>query len=309
MGADLPEGARLTAAAATGFQPDTVVLDVDGVLVDVGPSFREAVRHTVGTVQRLMGVEQVWTPGHAEIADLKRTGGFNDDIHSSIALAAVGAGGAAARLPALLAAVEAAGGGLAGLRAVAPELPRVDGALCVRVFDEHYWGAVRFRAVFGEEPRHVTAAAGLVEAERPLVGADLLRRLRETAAVRRVALITGRHPAELDAALDLLGWSPADLDAVVTGDQLRKPDPACLDRVLGACGSGAAVYAGDVRDDWELVRRHRAERPGGPPVRGVIVGGEAEALRPLGVDVTLRDAGDLVPLLRWWADGARAQPM
>jgi phosphoglycolate phosphatase-like HAD superfamily hydrolase len=200
----------------------------------------------------------------------------------------------------LLAAVEAAGGGLAGLRAVAPELPRVDGVLCVRVFDEHYWGAVRFRAVFGEEPRHVTAAAGLVEAERPLVGADLPRRLRETAAVRRVALITGRNPAELDAALDLLGWSPADLDAVVTGDQLRKPDPACLDRVLGACGSSAAVYAGDVRDDWELVRRHRAERPGGPPVRGVIVGGEAEALRPLGVDVTLRDAGDLAPLLCWW---------
>ncbi|HEV7466990.1 MAG TPA: HAD family hydrolase [Candidatus Dormibacteraeota bacterium] len=309
MGADLPEGARLTAAAAAPFHPDTVVLDVDGVLVDVGPSFREAVRHTVATVQRLMGLERVWTPSQAEIADLKRAGGFNDDIHSSIALAAVGAGGAATRLPALLTAVEAAGGGLAGLRAVAPDLPRVDGALCVRIFDEHYWGAVRFRAVFGEEPRHVIAAAGLVEAERPLVGADLPRRLRETAAVRRVALITGRHPAELDAALDLLGWSPADLDAVVTGDHLRKPDPACLDRVLGACGSSAAVYAGDVRDDWELVRRHRAERPGGPAVRGVIVGGEAEALRPLGVDVTLRDAGDLVPLLRWWAAGARAQPM
>jgi hypothetical protein len=36
-------------------------------------------------------------------------------------------------------------------------------------------------------------------------------------------------------------------------------------------------------------------------VRGVIVGGEGEALRPLGVDVTLRAAADLVPLLRWWA--------
>jgi HAD superfamily phosphatase len=301
MGADLPEGARLTAAAATGFHPDTVVLDVDGVLVDVEPSFREAVRRTVATVQGLMGVERAWMPSHAEIAALKRAGGFNDDIHSSIALAAIGAGGAAARLPALLAAVEAAGGGLAGLRAAAPELPRVDGSLCVRIFDELYWGAGRYRTVFGEEPRHVTAATGLVEAERPLVGADLPRRLRETAAVRRVALITGRHPAELDAALDLLGWSPADVDAVVTGDQLRKPDPGCLDRVLAACGSSAAVYAGDVRDDWELVRRHRAERPGSPPVRGVIVGGEAEALRPLGVDVTLRDAGDLLPLLRWWA--------
>ncbi|HEY2703247.1 MAG TPA: HAD family hydrolase [Candidatus Dormibacteraeota bacterium] len=299
--AALPPGARLTAAAAMPFHPDTVALDVDGVLVDVEPSFREAVRHTVAALQRLMGVERPWTPSHAEIAQLKRAGGFNDDIHSSIALAAVGAGGAAGRLEALLSAVEAAGGGLAGLRAAAPELPRVDGGLCVRVFDEHYWGADRFRAVFGEDPRHVTTAAGLVDAERPLVAADLPRRLRETAQVARVALITGRTPPELEAALELLGWSLADVDAVVTGDQLRKPDPACLERVLDACGSSAAVYAGDVRDDWELVRRHRAERPGGPPVRGVIVGGEAEALRPLGVDVTLREAGDLVPLLRWWA--------
>jgi phosphoglycolate phosphatase-like HAD superfamily hydrolase len=246
-------------------------------------------------------VEHPWTPARAEIAALKRAGGFNDDIHCSIALAAVGAGGAAMRLTELLVAVEEAGGGLAGLRVAAPGLPRIDGGLCLRVFDEHYWGADRFRSIFGEDPRHVTTAAGLVDAERPLVDADLPRRLRETAAVERVALITGRTPAELDAALDRLGWSASDLDAVVTGDQVRKPDPACLDRVLAACGSRAAVYAGDVRDDWELVRRHRAERAGAPPVRGVIVGGEAEALRALWVDVTLRAAADLVPLLRWWA--------
>ena len=87
---------------------------------------------------------------------------------------------------------------------------------------------------------------------------------------------------------------------MVTGDVVRKPDPACLDRILGACGSRAAVYAGDVRDDWELVRRHRAERPAAPPVRGVIVGAEATALRSLGVDATVRATTDLIPLLRWW---------
>lgn len=298
--AELPPGARLTEAAASPYHPDTVVLDVDGVLVDVEPSFREAVRLTVAGLQRAMGVERPWTPTRAEIAALKRAGGFNDDIHCSIALAAIGAGGEAARLPALIAAVERAGGGLAGLRAAAPGLPRIDGSLCLHIFDEHYWGVERLRALFGREARHTTSAAGLVDAERPLVDAGLPRRLRETASVERVALITGRTPPELEAALDLLGWSPGDLDAVVTGDQVRKPDPACLDRVLDACGSRAAVYAGDVRDDWELVRRYRAERPGAPPVRGVIVGAEAAALQHLGVDVILRDAGDLVPLLLHW---------
>jgi phosphoglycolate phosphatase-like HAD superfamily hydrolase len=82
---------------------------------------------------------------------------------------------------------------------------------------------------------------------------------------------------------------------------VRKPDPACLDRVLAACDSRAAVYVGDVRDDWDLVRRHRSERRGAPPVRGVIVGAEAEELRRLDVDATLRDATDLCSLLRWWA--------
>jgi HAD superfamily phosphatase len=299
-----PPGAWVGEAAASAFRPDTVVLDVDGVLVDVEPSFREAVRRTVVTVQEAMGVERPWTPTRADIAALKRAGGFNDDVQTSIALAAVGAGGAAEGLAALLAAVDRAGGGLAGLRAAAPHLPRIDGALCLRVFDEHYWGAYRYSSVFGEEPLHVTTAAGLVDDERPLVDADLPRRLRETADVGWVAVITGRTPAELDAALDLLGWAPGDLDAVVTGDVVRKPDPACLDRILGVLGSRAAVYAGDVRDDWELVRRHRAERPSAPPVRGVIVGGEAGALRALGVDATLREAGDLIPLLRWWAAAA-----
>jgi len=277
-----PPGARLTRAAATPFRADTVVLDVDGVLVDVSASFREAVRHTVTTVQRRMRVSAPWTPSLADVAALKRAGGFNDDIHCSIALTAIGAGGAAPRLRELLVAVEAAGGGLAGLRTAAPELPRIDGALCLRVFDEHYWSVGRGR-------------------ETALAAPDLPRRLRECGAVRRVALITGRTPAELDAALEVLRWSEDEIDAVVTGDRLRKPDPACLDLVLAACGSASAVYVGDVRDDWELVRRYRAARPGATEVRGVMVGAEAEELRRLGADVVLHGVDDLCALLRWWA--------
>jgi HAD superfamily phosphatase len=304
-----PAGARLTPLAATAFRPDTVVLDVDGVLVDVSGSFREAVRETVVTMQRLMGCAAPWTPSLADVAALKRAGGgFNDDVHCSIALTAIGAGGAAGRLPALLAAVEAAGGGLGGLRAAEPGLPRVDGTLCVRVFDELYWGAVRFRAAFGEEPHHAPPGPGLVERERCLVDAGFPARLRSIGAVRRLALVTGRTPGELRAALSLLGWRREELDSVVTGDVVRKPDPACLDRVLAGCGARAAVYVGDVRDDCELVRRYRAERPGGAEVRGVAVGVEAEDLfARQEVDVALRETAHLPDLLRWW-DSRSARP-
>lgn len=284
----LPAGAWERSDLAPGFRPEAVVLDVDGVLVDVTASFREATRATVVAVQRAAGSPVPWEPSLDDIVRLKTAGGFNDDIDSSIALAAIGLGGRAPDLAALVAALDAAGGGLAGLAAAAPELPRVGGAEVVRLFDELYWGR--------------DGVPGLVERERPLVAPGLPGRLRGSGAAA-VAVVTGRTPRELDAALALLGWDAGDLDAAVTGDAARKPDPACLDLVVAATGVGSLVYVGDVRDDWELVRRHRAERPGGAAARGVLVGGmnDVAPLRAHGVDATLAATDDLIGLLRHWA--------
>lgn len=292
MSAGLPEGAWLNPAiAAERFDVDTVVLDVDGVLVDVRQSFREAVRETVATVQREMGVAQPWRPSHADINALKRAGGFNDDIDISIALAAIGAAGRGGDLTHIAPQLEAAGGGLPALRAVAPELPRIAGARVLAVFDQLYWGD------------GVAANPGLISREVMLVGPDYPRRLRDAGA-RHVACISGRTPRELQAALHKLGWAHETLSAVVTGDMVRKPDPACLDRVVQACAPTAMVYVGDVRDDWEMVRRHRAERPPAPPARGILVGEDFDMMnyRPLGVDATVRSALDVPAILRAWRD-------
>ena len=269
------------------FDVDTVVLDVDGVLVDVRQSFREAVRETVVVVQREMGVAAPWRLSHADINTFKRAGGFNDDIDISIALAALGAAGRAADLSAVAREVEASGGGLAALRAVAPDLPRIAGARVLQVFDELYWG--------------VDATPGLISRERMLVGPDYPQQLRRAGA-SHLACISGRTPRELHAALDKLGWPAGTLDAVVTGDMVRKPDPACLDPVVSTCAPRAMVYVGDVRDDWELVRRHRLERPGGPPIRCILVGEDDDmaAYRALGVDATARSALEVPEILDAW---------
>jgi len=290
VAAALPEGAWLRpATAAERFDVDTVVLDVDGVLVDVRESFREAVRETVVRVQRSMGAADPWRPSHADINALKRAGGFNDDIDISIALAAIGAGGRGASLHALAADVERAGGGLAALRLVAPELPRVAGRAVLETFDGLYWG---------------TGGDGLIHRERMLVPPDYPRRLRDCGA-RCVACISGRTPRELTAALGALGWLLSDLDAVVTGDMVRKPDPACLEPVVAACAPRAMVYVGDVRDDWELVRRHRSERGNAPPARCILVGDDddMQGYRALGVDATARSALDVPHILQRWRLG------
>jgi phosphoglycolate phosphatase-like HAD superfamily hydrolase len=300
---DLPDGAFLRPDLGDRrLRVDTVVLDVDGVLVDVHASFRECVRGTAAAVQRLMGVAEPWTPSVQDITLFKRAGGFNDDIELSIAMTAIGAAGRGADVAAIAAAAEAAGGGLRALRRVAPDLPRIEGRLVLRVFEERYYGAEEYERLFADQARYAEPGPGLAEEERALVGADFIDRLRRGGA-RCVALITGRNPTELGVALRRLDWTSDHVDATVTGDMVRKPDPECLDRVLASCAGGAAVYVGDVRDDWELVRRYRAERPGGAAVYGVLVGDDAEMLRyrALGVDATLRSTEDLIALLLRWS--------
>jgi HAD superfamily phosphatase len=283
-GAGLPDGAWLNPCLADGepFAVDTVVLDVDGVLVDVRESFREAVRETVVEMQRSLGMRTPWCPSHEDVAVFKRAGGFNDDVDLSIALTAIGAGRRGADAAAVAAECERAGGGLAALRFVAPDLPRIAGREVLRIFDELYWG-------------------GMVERERAMVPPDFVEKLREC-GVRAVALVTGRTPRELAAALQRLQWRSDMLCDGVTGDMVRKPDPACLDAIAQACKPRSMVYVGDVRDDWELVRRWREERPDGVPVRGVLVGDDAEMERyqPLGVDATVRHTGDVLSLLARW---------
>ncbi|TMC48848.1 MAG: HAD family hydrolase [Chloroflexi bacterium] len=280
-----------SAPSGEAFVADTVALDIDGVLIDVRESFRECIRLTVMAVQSSMAVGRPWHPSQADITMLKRGRGFNDDVHVSIALSAVGAGGRGSSLVEIAAAVEAAGGGLAGLRAACPELPRIDGAHVLQLFDRYYWGP----AGDGDDRR------GLVESEHTLVASDLPARLRR-GGVECLGLITGRTPREAEAALARLGWERSELAVVVTGDIVRKPDPRCLDLVVEACRSRTVVYAGDVRDDWELVQRFRTERGGAVRVRGVLVGDDAEMAiyRGLGVDATLRSADDLPALLDRW---------
>lgn len=283
MAAALPEGAWLNpATAAAHLDVDTVVLDVDGVLIDVRESFREAVRETVVRVQRSMGSGDPWRPSHADINALKRAGGFNDDIDISIALAAIGVAGRGADLRRIADAVESHGGGLPALKHVAPELPRIAGRRVLELFDGLYWG-------------------GLIDRERMLVGPAFPAELRSAGAAH-IACISGRTPRELAAAMQALGWDPGRLDAVVTGDMVRKPDPACLQPVIAACAPRAMVYVGDVRDDWELVRRHRSERGDTPPARCILVGDDEDmqAYRALGVDATARSALDVPRILEVW---------
>lgn len=278
---------------------DTLALDVDGVLIDVHGSFREVTRTIVPAMQRRLGNRAaVWTPTHSDLAAFKRVGGFNDDIDLSVSLIQIGLTGHDREVAAIVAAIEHCGGGPEGLAAAIPEpLPVIDITAVRRLFDETYWGAERYEELFEERAIHVSSGPGLIERERPLVGAGFLDEIRAR-GLEQVAIITGRSAVEWEAALAVLGWSAADIAVSVTGESVRKPDPACLDIVVDECGSESMVYVGDTRDDWELVRRYRAERPRHRRVTGVIVDNDDSPTwyRNLGVDIVVSATVDVLGL-------------
>jgi len=99
---------------------DAVVLDIDGVLVDVSGSYRRAI---VESVERVHGER----PSRETVQLLKEAGGFNDDweLTSALALYLLARREGFDRTPEEFAAVvEASGGGLEAARAaVADALP------------------------------------------------------------------------------------------------------------------------------------------------------------------------------------------
>ncbi len=269
------------------WRPDTVVFDVDGVLIDTRRSFRLAVQDVVVAAQRLAGRPRPWRPGAGDIARLKARGGFNSDIDCSVHLTRL----ALATVRGVPDVAQPA-----AARDAPPGADGADPSLIERLFAERYWGPEAFARHFGEPARHFTAP-GLRAGERLLAPPGLLPALTAR-GVRAYGLITGRTTLETDAALEFLNWPRGTFaaGAVVTGEELLKPDPAALHRVVHACGTTRGLFVGDVRDDAQLVRRYR-ERPGAADVRLVLVGPLARRPGTWGADAGLRTVAQLPELL------------
>ena len=57
----------------------------------------------------------------------------------------------------------------------------------------------------------------------------------------------------------------------VTAEIARKPDPACLDRVVDACHPVGMLFVGDGPDDQRLVANYRMHRDTTMPVKFALV--------------------------------------
>lgn len=314
--------ARRTLAAV-----DTVIFDVDGVLVDTSRSYPEAICQAVHLyftrILRWPGEGELVVPADSD--GFKQAGGFNNDWHVAQAVvlfylakaARIGAADLAAlrRAPPTLAeftaALRQAGGGMAAAERVAlsglPAQLRAgveadwDRALIERLCMEVYGGEDACEEMFGFTPRHVRGP-GLWRLEAPLLDRSLLGGPRRW----QVGIYTGRVRSELGPALRLVGLHDPAPAAICTADgPYVKPDPAGLDHLAGLLDTRVGVFCGDTVDDARTVLNHRAGRRAGEPpaflFAGILNGGlgpDAETIfRNLKADVIAPDVNAVLRLL------------
>ena len=228
-----------------------VVLDIDGVLVDVADSYRRAI---VDTVQRVYGQ----TLDRAAIQPFKDAGGFNNDwlVTDAIALYVLAREqGFTDDVATFTGRIAEQGGGRAGAKAVVETALSSAGYEAVinafdpdrlrTVFQALYLGGDLFAELEGEEPPF--DADGYIHNEPVLAESETLATLTDRYAV---GIVTGRPAAEATIALDRIGLTVDD-DHRFTMDNWEqgKPHPYALVTLAERFDADQVVFVGDTLDD------------------------------------------------------------
>ena len=287
---------------------DAVVLDVDGVLVDVADSYRRAI---VESVEHVYGD----TIPKESIQQFKDAGGFNDDWELTYAAALYVL--ARREKPGLsietyTGLIAASGGGLeAAQNAVADELEPAareqiladwDRERLREVFQQLYLGVDRYRALEGADPdlEPDVIGDGYIEDEPVLLAPDA----REALSAWPLGILTGRPAAEAEIALDRVGLDVPDEYRFTMDDwEEGKPHPRALVELAERLEAQRVVFAGDTLDDIRTAVNAAEEDPERTYLGvGVLTGGLTgekgrRKYREAGADAVVESVNDLPGLL------------
>ena len=267
-------------------QADTVVLDVDGVLVDVSDSYRRAI---VESIEHVYGE----TIDPESIQRFKNAGGFNNDWELTYAAALyvlaveaaterdTGAKGNAApiRIETFTDRIADRGGGLDAARAVVSECFGVDADLVVdrwnpdrlrSTFQALYLGTELYREL--EEGNPPIDCPGFIHDEPIIATAETIETLTSE---YNVGVVTGRPRAEAEIALDRVGLTiPKQYRFTMDDWDAGKPDPEALLTIAERYDAESVVFVGDTLDDVRTAVNAAQADPGRSYAGvGVLTGG------------------------------------
>ncbi|EMA65164.1 HAD superfamily (subfamily IA) hydrolase, TIGR01548 [Halorubrum aidingense JCM 13560] len=285
-------------------QVDAVVLDIDGVLVDVADSYRRAI---IESVDRVCGK----TIDRDAIQAFKDAGGFNNDWELTDAAALFVLArreGLRMNVSEFTDRVADGGGGLEAAKAVVSDLPRVAQAR-VRdqwdtdrlrdTFQALYLGAELYRELEGGTPPF--DAPGYIHDEPTLVDPETIADLTERFDV---GVLTGRPAAEAEIALARVGLDVPDAHRFTMDDwEEGKPHPRALVTLAERFDAETVAFVGDTLDDVRTARNADAADEARVYYGvGVLTGGLTgedgrRSFVDAGADVVVDDVNELVELL------------
>jgi HAD superfamily phosphatase len=263
---------------------DTVIFDVDGVLLDVIGSFREVVSRTVQFyftgILGFTGSAILIHPLENEL--FKLAGKFNNDWYLTYAVVlfylwkstklntsdvdVIRSSGMT--LNEFTDKLKRAGGGLEQAEDIifaelndeekTGILKEYDTDKIWYIFQEFYCGKDLAPVMYGIEPRYAILDEGMVRRERLIIRSDLLDRLVE--CKKHIGCITGRVWNEAEVVLNLRGiLKYFERKYTITEDLgIAKPDPAGLVRLSKEFNTKRGIFIGDTLDDLGTVINYRA---------------------------------------------------
>ena len=285
---------------------DAVILDIDGVLVDVADSYRRAI---VESIEHVYGE----TIEYDHIQLFKNAGGFNNDWELTDAAALYVL--ARREKPALsietyTGLIAASGGGpTAAETAIADELDPASREQILSewdrdrlrdVFQQLYLGGDLYRRLEGSEPDSDLDGNGFINDEPVLLTPETRRKLEAWS----LGVITGRPAAEADIALDRVDLDIPDAHRFTMDDwEAGKPDPHALLTLADRLDADRPVFVGDTLDDIRTVTNAiEADSERTFHAVGVLTGGLSgeegrRKYRSAGADVIVESINDLPELL------------
>ncbi|WP_436903216.1 TIGR01548 family HAD-type hydrolase [Halovenus halobia] len=228
-----------------------VVLDIDGVLVDVENSYRRAIIETIDTLYDA-------DIDRETIQRFKDAGGFNNDweLTDAIALFVLAdREGADLTMDEYIDTIAGTGGGIpAATAAVGESLTPAARELVLanwdtdrhrEVFQQLYLGAELYRDIEGKEPTDETE--DYIHDEPLLVDPATISALTDRF---EVGVLTGRPAPEAKIALERVGLDLPE-ERIITMDDWDegKPDPTALIGLAEEFGVESTVFVGDTLDD------------------------------------------------------------
>lgn len=251
-------------------QVDTLVFDIDGVLMDVRDSFGKAVCQTVHfyfkEILRFQGSQNLINS--EEVKYFKMAGGFNNDWNLTSAVVLFYLMKAIKNnlkdvdelrskepdIKTFATEILPSGGGLAKVIDLVEEDRYVkaetfnlwDKNLITKIFQEIYAGEEQCFNIYGFHPSSVKTE-GLIKQERIIIDKKKKGFLQNFS----IGILTGRNKRETRIALERLGWEDAIFEGrVITADDgVEKPHPQGLKKLSTSLKTKLGIYIGDVWDD------------------------------------------------------------